>query len=150
MPSVCAWHEAGHCVAAHVLGVPIKSATLDGVIVLRYNTPRARAYSAAVSLGGPAAESKALGYDAATIAKLSTSEAWSQDLANARRYVGEKGLKLTMRLARRIVHKNWHHVAAVAEALEARGTLDGAEIIELMSGNEAEPAETNLDAHGAP
>ena len=84
MPSERAFHEASHCVVAHALGVPIKSATLDGVVTLTRHSMREQAYFATVAMAGAAGESRAMGYDAATIATLSTS-AWAQDIANASR-----------------------------------------------------------------
>ena len=59
------FHEAGHAVAASVLGQPIKQATMDGVITLvRVGCDRARRNEAIIAMAGPAAEDRAKSYSA--------------------------------------------------------------------------------------
>ena len=58
-----AYHEAGHAVAASVLGQPIKQATIDGVTTLvKVGCDRARRNEAIIAMAGPAAEARAQSY----------------------------------------------------------------------------------------
>ena len=54
-----AFHEAGHAVAAAVLGTPIKCASLSGVTTLvKVGCPHAQHTQAIIALSGPAAEDR--------------------------------------------------------------------------------------------
>jgi hypothetical protein len=108
-----AYHEAGHAVAASVLGTPIKQATLDGVITLvRVGCDQAQRNEAIIAMAGPAAEARAKSYSAEQSAE-----------ENAKRQLGGHGTEHAMRRARWLIEDNWDGIEKVAEALgEARQT----------------------------
>ena len=59
------YHEAGHAVAASVLGQPIKQATMDGVTTLvKVGCDQARRNEAIIAMAGAAAETRAMSYSA--------------------------------------------------------------------------------------
>jgi hypothetical protein len=102
-----AHHEAGHAVAAAVLGTPIKRASLSVVTtLLRVGCQRARRNEAIIALSGPAAEDESEGYSADEREKL-----WhtvrADDWANALHNLAGGDSDLALRRARRFVRRNW-------------------------------------------
>ena len=84
MMSERAYHEAGHAVAAAVLGTPIKRASLDRVTTLvRPGCPRAQRAEAIIALAGPAAEAKFRVFIGAAEHAALWRSAWATDRANA-------------------------------------------------------------------
>ena len=127
------FHEAGHAVAASVLGQPIKQATMDGVTTLvKVGCDQARRHEAIIAMAGPAAETKAMGYTKEQAAELLTT-VWAADVANAERRLNGQGTALAMRQAKWLMHDNWEAVTKVAEALEKHGTLSGEDVAALLS-----------------
>jgi hypothetical protein len=128
-----AYHEAGHAVAASVLGTPIKQATLDGVITLvRVGCDQARRNEAIIAMSGIVAETKAMNYSAEQCAEL-IKTVWAADEENAKRYLGGHDTLHAMRQARWLMHDNWDAVTKVAAALEKHGTLSDEAVAALLS-----------------
>ena len=127
------FHEAGHAVAASVLGQPIKQATMDGVITLvRVGCDRARRNEAIIAMAGPAAEARAKSYSAEQSEEL-WNTVWAVDKEYAKRQLAGAGTEHAMRQARWIVEDNWDAVTKVAEDLEKHGTLSGEDVAGLLS-----------------
>ena len=127
------FHEAGHAVAASVLGQPIKQATMDGVTTLvKVGCDRARRNEAIIAMAGPAAEARAKSYSAEQSEEL-WNTVWAVDKENCKRQLGGAGTEHAMRQARWIVEDNWDAVTKVAEALEKYGTLSGEDVAGLLS-----------------
>ena len=127
------FHEAGHAVAASVLGQPIKQATMDGVTTLvKVGCDRARRNEAIIAMAGPAAEARAKSYSAEQSEEL-WKTVWAVDKENCKRQLGGAGTEHAMRQARWIVEDNWDAVTKVAEALEKHGTLSGEDVAALLS-----------------
>ena len=126
-------HEAGHAVAASVLGTPIKRASMDGVTTwVRVGSDQARRNGAIIAMAGIVAETKAMKYGAEQCAEL-LKTVWAADHENAKRYLGSPDTLLAMRQARWLMHDNWDGVVKVAEALEKHGKLTGEEVAALLS-----------------
>ena len=127
------FHEAGHAVAASVLGQPIKQATMDGVTTLvKVGCGQARRNEAIIAMAGPAAEARAKSYSAEQSEEL-WNTVWAVDKENAKRRLAGAGTEHAMRQARWIVEDNWDAVTKVAEALEKHGTLSGEDVAGLLS-----------------
>ena len=127
------FHEAGHAVAASVLGQPIKQATMDGVTTLvKVGCDQARRNEAIIAMAGPAAEARAQSYSQEKSEEL-WSTVWAVDKENCKRQLGGAGTEHAMRQARWIVEDNWDAVTKVAEALEKHGTLSGEDVAGLLS-----------------
>ena len=127
------FHEAGHAVAASVLGQPIKQATMDGVTTLvKVGCGQARRNEAIIAMAGPAAEARAKSYSAEQSEEL-WNTVWAVDKENCKRQLGGAGTEHAMRQARWIVEDNWDAVTKVAEALEKHGTLSGEDVAGLLS-----------------
>ena len=127
------FHEAGHAVAASVLGQPIKQATMDGVTTLvKVGCDQARRNEAIIAMAGPAAEARAKSYSAEQSEEL-WNTVWAVDKENCKRQLGGAGTEHAMRQARWIVEDNWDAVEKVAEALEKHGTLSGEDVAGLLS-----------------
>ena len=127
------FHEAGHAVAASVLGQPIKQATMDGVTTLvKVGCDQARRNEAIIAMAGPAAEARAKSYSAEQSEEL-WNTVWAVDKENCKRQLGGAGTEHAMRQARWIVEDNWDAVTKVAEALEKHGTLSGEDVAGLLS-----------------
>ena len=128
-----AYHEAGHAVAASVLGTPIKRATLDGVTTVWWTgSDQARRNEAIIAMAGAAAETRAMSYSADQCDEL-WKTVWAVDKENAKRQLGGTGTEHAMRQARWIVEDNWGGVEKVAAALEKHGTLTGEDVAVLLS-----------------
>ena len=127
------FHEAGHAVAASVLGQPIKQATMDGVTTLvKVGCGQARRNEAIIAMAGPAAEARAKSYSAEQSEEL-WNTVWAVDKEYCKRQLGGAGTEHAMRQARWIVEDNWDAVTKVAEALEKHGTLSGEDVAVLLS-----------------
>ena len=127
------FHEAGHAVAASVLGQPIKQATMDGVTTLvKVGCDQARRNEAIIAMAGPAAEARAKSYSAEQSEEL-WNTVWAVDKENCKRQLGGAGTEHAMRQARWIMEDNWDAVTKVAEALEKHGTLSGEDVAGLLS-----------------
>jgi hypothetical protein len=128
---VRAHHEAGHAVAASVLGTPIKRASLDEVWTLvRVGCPRAQRNQAIIALAGAEAETKYCGHSLDRQAEL-WGVAWATDLAA----VGDlerAAIAPALCQARQLVDQHWRAIEAVAQALLERGELTGADIHALI------------------
>ena len=100
-----AYHEAGHAVAASVLGQPIKQATMDGVTTLvKVGCDQARRNEAIIAMAGPAAEARAKSYSAEQSEEL-WNTVWAVDKEYAKRQLGGAGTEHAMRQARWIVRR---------------------------------------------
>ena len=127
------FHEAGHAVAASVLGQPIKQATMDGVTTLvKVGCDQARRNEAIIAMAGPAAETRAMSYseeqsDGALENGLGGRQGKREEAARG------AGTEHAMRQARWIMEDNWDAVTKVAEALEKHGTLSGEDVAGLLS-----------------
>ena len=127
------FHEAGHAVAASVLGQPIKQATMDGVTTLvKVGCDRARRNEAIIAMAGAAAETRAMSYSAEQCDEL-WKTVWAVDKENAKRQLGGTGTEHAMRQARWIIEDNWDGIEKVAAALEKHGTLSGEDVAGLLS-----------------
>ena len=136
--ALLAIHEAGHCVAAHVLGHPIVCASFDDGVRTRWrgDDPRAHIVEAAIAVAGPTAERR---YRAPSPAELEVlwREQWGTDLANARKHIAAcdaDPLVLVLEVEL-LVRENWEAIERVAAALQQRGTLSGAEVDALTRPN---------------
>ena len=128
-----AYHEAGHAVAASVLGTPIKRATMDGVTTVWWTgSDQARRNEAIIAMAGAAAETRAMSYSAEQCDEL-WKTVWAVDKENCKRQLGGAGTEHAMRQARWIIEDNWDAVTKVAEALEKHGTLSGEDVAGLLS-----------------
>ena len=129
---VRAHHEAGHAVAASVLGASIKRAALDEVWTLvGVGCPRARRNAAIIALAGAEAETKYCGYSLDRQAEL-WGVAWATDLAIAMRDLDRAAIAPAIRQARQLVDEHWRAIEAVAQALLERGELTGVDIHALI------------------
>ena len=127
------FHEAGHAVAASVLGTPIKQATMNGVTTLvRKGCDQARRHEAIIAMAGAAAETRAMSYSAEQCDEL-WKTVWAIDKENAKRYLGGHDTFHAMRQAKWLMHDNWNAVTKVAEALEKHGTLSDEDVAALLS-----------------
>jgi ornithine carbamoyltransferase len=128
------FHEAGHAVAASVLGTPIKLASLnDGVTTVWWTgSDQARRNEAIIAMAGAAAEIRAMSYSADQCDEL-WKTVWAVDKENAKRRHGGTDTEHAMRQARWIVEDNWGSIEKVAAALEKHGTLTGEDVAVLLS-----------------
>ncbi len=144
--SVC-WHEAGHAVMAALLGVLVVSASVkrDGGwagAVAHYGHREPIETRLRISLAGPVAENLAAGRSGELPECLTSA---SEDDFQASKLIRQhRYLSLTNAEARRDplyadaladtisrLRANWQKVRAVAQALNARQTLDATEILRL-------------------
>jgi hypothetical protein len=130
-----ATHEAGHAVAAAVLGIRITAATASGVHTLhRRGDPDAHRREAIIAMAGPMAEhhhARMTGEDAAR----AWVTAWSGDLRNCLRHLDAAGggpVAPVRAEAERLVRIYSVAIETVADALLARGRLSGDEIDRLL------------------
>jgi hypothetical protein len=122
------FHEAGHAVAAAVLGTPIKRASLGGVTTwVRVGCPRARRNEAIIALSGPAAEDLHRRHTAPEREQMWRT-AWAADWANALRQLAGGDPEAALRRAQRLVCESWGPIERLARALRERGELAGAEV----------------------
>lgn len=144
MPTqVQAWHEAGHALAAHLLGGVVREVTLEseldgleGHVAVEWHQGAhaidARRF-AAVALAGPVAELICLGRDALLDPEALAS--WERDWAEARTQLeslhpDSNEREKTLRKILRELHEmlgtgqGYERLARVADALDAHGTLD--------------------------
>jgi hypothetical protein len=134
---VRAHHEAGHAVVASVLGTPIKRASLDEVWTLvRVGCPRARRDQAIIALAGAEAETKHCGYSLDRQAEK-WGDAWATDLDSALRDLDRAAVAPAIRQARQLINEQWRSVEVVAQALQERGALTGADIHALIGSRES-------------
>ena len=133
-PMAVACHEAGHAVAAHVLGHPIRSATL----ALVWTRPRDARAAVLIALAGPAAEIVHAGHAAPERERL-WSTAWATDRRNALRALdGVDGadLDFALRRATKLVCEHWDWVIRLARVLRETGELSGDQINALIGARE--------------
>ena len=128
------FHEAGHAVAASVLGTPIKLASLnDGVTTVWWTgSDQARRHEAIIAMAGAAAETRAMSYSREQCDEL-WKTVWAVDKENCKRQLGGAGTEHAMRQARWIIEDNWDGIEKVAAALEKHGTLTGEDVAVLLS-----------------
>ena len=138
-----AYHEAGHVVMAHLLGGEVVEVTIEndedelmGLTTVRWRNSSAserRRDSALVALAGPVAETRWRG----EADLLDTLTAWRGDWLEIERALAEESLATPTVDPVRLLHQWLHevlrqfeapgvleHLCRVADALEARGTLD--------------------------
>ena len=130
-----AFHEAGHAVIAHMLDVAVQRVTLKRAITApRRITARTPWKRALVSLAGPAAEDRFVGYPPAEHPALWRS-AWAKDARNAASHLGaiDGDVAAAHREAVRLVREHWDAIARVAVALSEHGELSGDEVDVLIA-----------------
>ena len=146
-----AYHEAGHAVAAAVLGVGFRYATMkprhdaDGSVHLRSSARRWTAKSCAVSLSGVIAETKYIVRDngepgEAVRDDLDTSASGDYDhvvLLAELEAAGPEHIQQRIdegrELAESTVSLNWAAVEKVAARLIRAGRIDAAEVREIVA-----------------
>jgi hypothetical protein len=162
-PSATSWHEASHCVIARYFALPVKTATIipdpnfKG-LVRAPETPETitpeELLKAARSLcdqakalrpsAGESLEAAAPWVTHATarcVELLAPDEPGETDMALARLYTGTicapRAVPAYLEFCRveadAILQQHWSAVTAVAEALQARRTLTGEEIDEIIA-----------------
>ena len=124
------FHEAGHAVIAHILGVPISRVTLHGLSTR--SRPQDQANQAIVAYAGPIAEDRHRRYSVEQHRQMWAGAEWRADLVNAVRYLGDGDPKLALAQARQLVNEHWPSIELLAAALLARETLTGDEIAALL------------------
>jgi hypothetical protein len=124
VPDFDVHHEAGHAVAAHVLGVPIRCVTLHGMWTQTGGDPARAYHQGVISLSGPCAEDRHHRYGASERAEL-WDTVWRDDLNNAVRHLRIAGgdANQAMRQARRLVEEHWPLIERLAAALADRREL---------------------------
>ena len=112
-----------------MLGVLIKRATLDEVWTNRFGCPRRDL--AIIALAGAEAETKHCGYSLDRQAEM-WGVAWATDLAGAMDDLDRAAIAPAIDQARQLVNEHWRSIEVVAQALQERGSLSGADIRELI------------------
>ena len=114
-----AYHEAGHAVAAVVLGTPIRRATISVVTTLvKRGCPQAQRNDALIALAGPLAEDRYCGYSLVQQAQLWGS-VWRTDLDNALyRLRAADSLGVAVKKTQQLVRENWRAIERLAQALQ--------------------------------
>lgn len=127
-----AFHESGHAVAAAVLGVPIRRATIRVVTTLvRPGCPQAQRAQAVIALAGPASEAKFRVFIGADELAQLWRTVWATDRDNALRNLAGGNLDLALGEARQLVHAHWAAIERLAQALQEQEELSGREIAEV-------------------
>ena len=126
-PRLTSHHEAGHVVAAHIVGRPARRVTMRGAWTDRNNTSMSEC---AINWAGPLAEHC---YQPTTVAQRRAlwQQQWRGDRRNLLRFDAD-ARRLARWRADRIIHGRWPAVTAVAEALLRSGELTGADIAALV------------------
>ena len=149
-PRLVEIHEAGHAVAALLLGIEVEAVSVVpdqdtcGRCVIAagcFSTTDAAAFA----LGGLMAQCLA-GYDSDEEANLAAAD-WREareELAQDRQFRSEPRVKVGMRrcsrVAKTLLDQNWQAVLAVANALRLTPTLDGELVEDLVAEFGAEDA----------
>jgi hypothetical protein len=128
MDPATAYHEAGHCVAAHALGHQVISVSADGVYEQYRRNPNATLTRAVIALCGPMAEHRYR-----PITKQQRAELWqgAWKLDRDKVICADDGERVD-RLAKRIVRDNWGKIELVAQVLLMRGSLTQDEVESLI------------------
>ncbi len=121
-------HEAGHCIAARMLGIDVVSATAAGMPLTRTRwRGTAPLAIALVDLAGPAAEYAYLRRTGRTVwrADLENARGRAQQIAALRHDEAELNDELARLGAKAValVERNWKAIERVAAALVTGGTL---------------------------
>ena len=140
-PGPEAWHEAGHALAAHLLGGVVRELTLeserddfDGHVAVEWPATKAALHArrlALVALAGPVAELMFRG----AVPNAAVLSAWRRDWAEAEAQLAHLEADPSRRVAMRhgILRElyesfddvdNYEQLARLADALDAHGTLD--------------------------
>lgn len=148
-PGPEAWHEAGHALAAHLLGGRVREVTLeselDGLeghvaVEWRPSADESRRY-AAVALAGPVAELVFRGEDVLTdpAALASWRDDWDEaDAQLARLHAAPAERDAARHVILRELHaafgepRGYERLARLADTLDAHGTLDEALFAEAL------------------
>jgi ATP-dependent Zn protease len=133
-----AYHESGHTIAAITFGLPVVAVTIDGRPHLhrdRFRRERSSATEALiiVCLAGPSAETLFFG--------PADDGGDRINIDMARRYLcgcfADNQIELQMlrmsQAAERLVTSSRREIEAIAAALMQRGTLTGAEVVDLLA-----------------